>query len=157
MSCTPVSRCDAERVLPHSLGRFLYGWISLCERESFMLLTVVISCILSLDVIDCQREINIRSGAMIPAWCKGIVKVDDEFRSLSRFLMVPGKFVIDVTAGLTAESGRTSRLDRHRWRTLGHQDVTCTAWDEQGSDCYWERRKNTNQQKQKQPSCQRQL
>ncbi len=80
--------------------RFLYDSLSLCEHiitltitiricSTVKTLTVIMSSIFSLDSTDGQSEITVRSTATESrwsSWLKGVCKINQEFRSFSRFL-----------------------------------------------------------------------
>ncbi len=74
--------------------RFLYDSLSLCEHiTTVSTLTVIMSSIFSLDSTDGQSEITVRSTATESrwsSWLKGVCSINQEFRSFSRFLWVPG-------------------------------------------------------------------
>ncbi len=81
--------------------RFLYDSLSLCEHivtvknttDIMKTLTVIMSSIFSLDSTDGQSEITVRSTATESrwsSWLKGACIINQEFRSFSRFLWVPG-------------------------------------------------------------------
>ncbi len=81
--------------------RFLYDSLSLCEHtitvknttDIMITQTVIMSSIFSLDSTDGQSEITVRSTATESrwsSWLKGVRPINQEFRSFSRFLWVPG-------------------------------------------------------------------
>ena len=81
------SHCDSD------WRRFLYDSLSLCEHivtvDHMETLTVIISCIFSLDSTDGQSEITDRSTATESRWSSSVTaccKIYEEFRSFSRFL-----------------------------------------------------------------------
>ena len=53
--------CSTAVSVQSDWGRFLYGSVSLCERCAISLLTVIISCIFSLDSSDFQCKLSPRS------------------------------------------------------------------------------------------------
>ncbi len=73
--------------------RFLYDSLLLCEHifavDPVITLTVIMSSIFSLDSTDGQSEITVRSTATESrwsSWLNGACKINQEFRSFSRFL-----------------------------------------------------------------------
>ena len=127
-------------------GRFLYGALSLCEHPvtyNVETLTVVNSCILSLDITDGQSEVTVSSTATESGWsprlkCCGVF--DYEFRSCSRFLLVPEQVrawfpcIIHITAGFTVESDWSSLLNSFHCRSLSHSDLSIWLCSENRKD-----------------------
>ena len=103
----------------------MYGSVSLCEHPGAAgvveTLAVVISCIFSLNSTDGQSEITSRSTTSKSRWSARLAlvrKYNQEFRRLSRYLMVPVQIVaiivvvVDSTAGFTVQSDSLSRSSR---------------------------------------------
>ena len=115
-----------------SWGRFLYGSVSLCEWSSIALLTVVISCIFSLDSTDFQREAGSRltiSESGWSPWHSATHIGEQEFRSFSRSLQIPGYIIGNRAAGPAVESDSPSNSDRLHCGTLSHDDVSAGPWE----------------------------
>ncbi len=87
------SHCDSD------WRRFLYDSLSLCEHiftvDIVFTLTVIISCIFSLDSTDGQSEIfsstccSTATESRLSSWLEAVYVINEEFRSFSRFLLIP--------------------------------------------------------------------
>ena len=105
--------------------RFLYDVVSLCEREAVMLLTVINSCIFSLNSTDCQSEVSLLCFCSKTFWnprltCCGII--NQKFRSFSRFLKIPVNVITYKCAGFTSDRDSLSWSRRLRSRSLSQDD-----------------------------------
>ncbi|XDV52360.1 hypothetical protein PO909_021094, partial [Leuciscus waleckii] len=97
--------------------RFLYDSLSLCEHiftvDPVFTLTVIISCIFSLDSTDGQSKITARSTATESRWSSSITVVyviNQEFRSFSRFLWSHSEALsVSAAALFSADLWRLSR------------------------------------------------
>ena len=128
-------------------GRFLYGALSLCEHiftaYNVETLTVVNSCILSLDITDGQSEVTASSTATESGWSPSMEKstsIYQEFGSLSRLLFVPAEAMITwlittsghILAGFTGHGYSLSWKDSFHCRSLSHTDLSFTFWNTNG-------------------------
>ncbi|XDV52410.1 hypothetical protein PO909_021140, partial [Leuciscus waleckii] len=94
--------------------RFLYDSLSLCEHSTTVItLTVIISCIFSLDSTDGQSKITARSTATESRWSssiKAVYIINQEFRSFSRFLWSHSEALsVSAAALFSADLWRLSR------------------------------------------------
>ncbi|XDV52406.1 hypothetical protein PO909_021136, partial [Leuciscus waleckii] len=96
--------------------RFLYDSLSLCEHpatDNVCTLTVIISCIFSLDSTDGQSKITARSTATESRWSSSITGcciIYEEFRSFSRFLWSHSEALsVSAAALFSADLWRLSR------------------------------------------------
>uniref|UniRef100_A0A8C2GZL7 Ig-like domain-containing protein n=1 Tax=Cyprinus carpio TaxID=7962 RepID=A0A8C2GZL7_CYPCA len=97
--------------------RFLYDSLSLCEHlattRTVVTLTVIISCIFSLDSTDGESEINVRSTATESRWSSSVTVcciIYEEFRSFSRFLWSHSEALsVSAAALFSADLWRLSR------------------------------------------------
>ncbi len=121
--------------------RFLYDSLSLCEpgaTDVVATLTIKMSSIFSLDSTDGQSEITVRSNATESrwsSWLAAVCKINQEFRSFSRFLEVPAGIMTlwtiteHICAGFTVDFDCFFWLSCCRWGTLSDGDLSSTLWN----------------------------
>ena len=133
--------CISTVTVQSDWGRFLYGSVSLCYHPDTVgvvnTLTVVISCIFSLDSTDGQSEVTPWSTATESRWyprVTGTNEICKEFRRFSEFLLIPGQplsmcITVYCTAGLTAETDWVTHWNSFHCRSLGHCDLASGLWN----------------------------
>ena len=117
-----------------SWRRFLCDIVSLCEREAVILLTVVNSCIVTLNATDGQSEVSPRltpTKTIWNSWLTGISIINQEFRSFSSFLKIPLQVITNTWTGFTSDRNSLSWSNRLSSRRLSQGDFSwwiCKTW-----------------------------